>query len=365
MHQMGNINIEQPNKIDLLSLFPEELAALVQQHGQPSYRAGQIFSFLSSGVPPEEMTTLPKAFRKTLTEIGAFRLPTVEKKLVSAIDGTVKYLFRLIDGECIESVLMKYHHGNTLCISSEVGCPMGCAFCASTIGGKVRDLSAGEILGQVIAATLDSGERVSNIVMMGIGEPLDNYDNVIRFLKLVNHKNGLNIGYRHISLSTCGLVNGIDRLSQEALPITLSISLHAATNEKRSAIMPVNRRYPIEQLLDACVRYYKKTERRISFEYTLIARKNDTPEDARTLADLLKNAFKGTGAPLHVNLIRVNEVAERDFVRGTAGSAAHFAQMLCDLGVNATVRRRLGADVNAACGQLRREGHSTEGEGSV
>lgn len=360
MDHVGKINSESQGKVDLLSLFPEELAALAKENGQPAYRGGQIFSFLSSGIPPAEMTTLPKAFRERLLEVGEFRLPKIEKKLVSTIDGTVKYLFRLIDGECIESVFMKYKHGNTLCISSEVGCPMGCAFCASTIGGKVRNLTSGELIGQVIAASADRGERVSNIVMMGIGEPLDNYENVIRFLKLVNRKDGLCIGYRHISLSTCGLVNGIDRLAKEDLPITLSISLHAANDEKRSAIMPVNKRYPLGVLLDACVRYYRATERRISFEYTLIAGKNDTEKDAKELAALLKNAFRGTGAPLHVNLIRVNEVAERDFAHGTAESAAHFAAMLCDLGVNATVRRRLGADVNAACGQLRRSNRAGE-----
>lgn len=360
MDQVGKINTESGQRIDLLSLFPEELAALARENGQPAYRGGQMFSFLSAGVAPAEMTTLPKAFREKLGQIGEFRLPVVEKRLVSALDGTVKYLFRLTDGECIESVFMKYRHGNTLCVSSEVGCPMGCAFCASTIGGKVRNLTAGELLGQVIAASKDMGERVSNIVMMGIGEPLDNYENVIRFLKLVNRQDGLGIGYRHISLSTCGLVDGIDRLAGEDLPITLSVSLHASNDEKRSAIMPVNKRYPIGVLMDACVRYYRATDRRISFEYTLIRGENDTEKDARELASLLKNAFRGTGAPLHVNLIRVNEVAERGFARGSAESAAGFAAMLQGLGINATVRRRLGADVNAACGQLRRANRAGE-----
>jgi 23S rRNA (adenine2503-C2)-methyltransferase len=281
-------------------------------------------------------------------------LPRVELKLVSKIDGTVKYLFKLHDGACIESVLMKYKHGNTLCISSQVGCLMGCKFCASTIGGKARDLLPSELVGQVIAASRDTGERVSNIVMMGIGEPLDNFDNVIKFLRLVNHEGGLNIGYRHISLSTCGIVPRIYDLAEVDLPITLSISLHAATDEKRCAIMPINKKWNIGELLSACVDYYKKTGRRISFEYTLISGKNDSREDAKELGNLLKSAFRGTGAPIHVNLIRVNEVKESGFKEGSIEGANEFAKTLLDMGIVATVRRRLGADVNAACGQLRR-----------
>lgn len=341
-------------KLDIIGLMPEELAALCQEMGLPAFRAKQIFTFLSRGTEIGDMSSLPKELRARLEDMCEWRLPTVEKKLTSRIDGTVKYLFRLIDGECVESVLMRYEHGNSLCISSQVGCRMGCAFCASTIGGRVRDLTASEILGQVIAAEKDSGERISNIVMMGIGEPLDNYDNVIRFLRLVNHKDGLNIGYRHISLSTCGVVTGIDRLAKENLPITLSISLHAVTDEKRSAVMPINRKWNIASLLDACVRYYATTSRRISFEYTLLAGKNDSDADADALAVLLKNAFRAQHAPIHVNLIRVNEVSETPFERGGAESAQRFAARLCARGVNATVRRRLGADVNAACGQLRR-----------
>ena len=341
-------------KLDLLGSFPEEIAALCKALGEPAYRAKQIFSFLSRGVAVEDMSSLPRTLREKLTACTEWRLPTVEQKLVSALDGTVKYLFRLYDGECVESVLMKYEHGYSLCVSSQVGCRMGCAFCASTIGGKVRDLCASEILGQVIAAEKDSGERVASIVMMGIGEPLDNYDNVIRFLKLVNHKDGLNIGYRHISLSTCGVVSGIDRLAEEMLPITLSISLHAVTDEKRDAIMPINKKWNIKALLDACVRYFAKTGRRISFEYTLLGGKNDSVADADALASLLKNAFRRISAPIHVNLIRVNEVKERDFARTSAENARRFCERLCEKGINATLRRRLGADVNAACGQLRR-----------
>ena len=232
---------------------------------------------------------------------------------------------------------------------------MGCRFCASTIGGRIRDLLPSELLGQVIAAARDSGERVSNIVMMGIGEPLDNFDNVVKFLRLVNDEKGLNIGYRHISLSTCGVVSGIKKLAEVDIPITLSISLHAADDESRSAIMPVNNKWNISALLSACVDYYNTTGRRISFEYTLIDGKNDSASDALKLADLLKKAFRGTGAPIHVNLIRVNEVKETGFKRGSRESVDAFKNTLIDRGVVATVRRRLGADVNAACGQLRRQ----------
>lgn len=347
-------------KVDLLSLLPEELEALVLSLGQPKYRAKQIFTQLARGLSPDEMTNLPKDFRAKLNESCAFRLPQVARKLVSKIDGTVKYLFRLSDGACIESVLMRYEHGNSLCISSQVGCRMGCRFCASTIGGKVRDLLPSELLGQIIAAEKDSGERVSNIVMMGIGEPLDNFDNVVRFLRLVNHPDGLCIGYRHISLSTCGICERIYDLAEVDLPITLSISLHAPTNEQRSEIMPINRRYPLEKLFAACRDYYRKTGRRISFEYTLIAGKNDGLSDARALADCLKDAFAGTGAPLHVNLIRVNEVEGTGFSRGSRESVAAFAAYLEKRGIVATVRRRLGADVNAACGQLRRSQEAAE-----
>ena len=339
---------------DLLSMTKEEIADLVSGMGEPAYRAGQIFRHAMQGTPPAEMSTLKKSLREALAATCEWRLPTVEERLVSAIDGTVKYLFRLIDGECVESVLMRYHHGNTLCISSQVGCRMGCRFCASTIGGKVRDLTPSEMLGQVIAATRDTGERISNIVMMGIGEPLDNYDNVIRFLHLVNHPEGLSVGYRHISLSTCGVVPGIRRLAGEGLPVTLSVSLHAPTDEARSEIMPINRSYPIRELMAACTDYFAATGRRISFEYTLIAGKNDRPEDAARLCELLRSTVGADGAPVHVNLIRANEVKETGF-QGTSVAAANaFAERLNKRGLTATVRRRLGSDVNAACGQLRR-----------
>ena len=341
-------------KVDLYSLLPHELEAYFISIGEPKFRAKQTFARLHKGERVSEITNLSKALRERLAEETLDTLPTVEEKLVSKIDGTVKYLFRLHDGACIESVFMKYKHGNTLCISSQVGCRMGCKFCASTIGGRVRDLYPSELLGQVIAAERDSGERISNIVMMGIGEPLDNYDNVIKFLHLVNHPDGLNIGYRHISLSTCGVVSGIERLAEENLPITLSISLHAANDARRSEIMPINNKWGVEALLCACLSYYKKTGRRISFEYTLISGKNDSEADANELADVLLKVFRSSGAPIHVNLIRVNEVKETGFKKGSVESVNAFAKTLERRGITATVRRKLGSDVNAACGQLRR-----------
>ncbi len=339
--------------IDILSMTGEELEQFLLDAGQPRFRAKQIFTWLHRGVHFSGMSNLPASLRAYLEETCEWRLPTVEEKQVSAMDGTVKYLFRLIDGHCVESVLMRYHHGNSLCISSQVGCRMGCRFCASTIGGKVRDLTPSEMLGQIIAAQLDSGERVSSVVMMGIGEPLDNYDNVIRFLQLVGCEGGLNIGYRHISLSTCGLVDRIRQLAGEDLPITLSVSLHASDNATRDSIMPVNQRYPIEELLTACREYYDTTHRRISFEYTLIKDKNDTPAHAKALAELLHRYF--SDVPVHVNLIRVNEVTETGFRHGSALAAKEFAAELERRGITATLRRRLGADIDAACGQLRKK----------
>ena len=349
-------------KPDLYSMTEEELLSYFLSIGEPKFRAKQVFSAIAQGTPISDITTLSKALRERLSNETLDSLPRVRERLVSQIDGTVKYLFELHDGACIESVLMKYKHGNTLCISSQVGCRMGCKFCASTIGGRERNLMPSELLGQITVAQRDSGERISNVVMMGIGEPLDNFDNVVKFLRLVGDERGLNIGYRHISLSTCGVVPGILRLAEEELPITLSISLHAATDERRSEIMPVNKKWNIDELLAACVSYYKRTGRRISFEYTLISGKNDTEEDARLLASVLKNAFRGTGAPIHVNLIRVNEVKETGFVAGSVGSANAFADILNSLGVVATVRRRLGSDVNAACGQLRRNAMTAQND---
>ncbi len=348
--------MQENDKKELLSLDKAELEALLTDLGEPRYRAGQIFTQLHRGSSPDEMTNIGKVTKAKLAEVAVYHLPAVRRKLISALDSTVKYLFELADGHCVESVLMHYEHGTTICISSQVGCAMGCKFCASTIGGRVRNLTPGELVGQVIAAARDSGERIGGIVMMGIGEPLDNFDNVVKFLRLVNHPEGQNIGYRHISLSTCGLVDKIDRLAALELPITLSISLHAADDETRSAIMPVNRRYNIAALLDACRRYYAKTGRRISFEYTLIAGKNDAPEAAKRLALLLNRSLRTRTdtMPIHVNLIPVNEVEETGFKRAGKQAVSRFCAVLEENGIRATVRRRLGSDINASCGQLRR-----------
>lgn len=343
-------------KTDLLSMNITELETFLAELGEPKYRAAQIFTWMHRGVTIEGMTNLPKKLRETLSERAEVFFPTIEQKLVSKLDGTVKYLFGLSDGNVIESVFMRYKHGNTVCISSEVGCPMGCRFCASTIGGLVRRLAPSELLGQVIAAQNDMNERISNIVMMGIGEPLDNYDNVLKFLSLVGDPHGINIGSRHISLSTCGLVDRIDALAKLDLQITLSISLHAADDETRSSIMPINKRWNIAALLDACRRYFEATGRRISFEYTLIAGKNDSPAYAKRLASALKHGLYRNSKhfPIHVNLIPVNEVAETGFVRSCSDAVAKFADILGKEGINATIRRKLGSDINASCGQLRR-----------
>ena len=346
--------------LDLQSLFPEELSDLFVSLGQPAYRAKQVFSAFSRGLSVGEITTLPKKLREQLLRDYPDATPTIAEKQVSQLDGTAKYLLSLSDGNAVEAVLMKYEHGTTVCVSSQVGCAMGCAFCASTIGGRVRHLTAGEMLGEVAALARDAGERIDGIVIMGIGEPLDNYDNVLRFLRLVNRPEGLGIGYRHISLSTCGVVPKIYDLANEDLPITLSISLHASDDARRSRIMPVNRKWNLDQLLTACAAYFDKTGRRISFEYTLIADENDTQEEAKRLAGLLKLYLPDR--PLHVNLIRLNEVKETGYKTPDEGAARRFAETLNRLGVTATVRRRLGSDVNAACGQLRRQSAEKGGE---
>jgi 23S rRNA (adenine2503-C2)-methyltransferase len=295
----------------------------------------------------EEMSNLSKALRAQLAQQCYLTAPQAERKQVSALDGTIKYLWRLRDGNCIETVLMRYKHGNTVCVSSQVGCNMGCVFCASTLGGKVRDLTASEILDQVLFTQLDSGEEISNIVMMGIGEPLDNFDNVLRFLTLVNHPEGLNIGMRHISLSTCGLVDKIDKLAQLGLQLTLSVSLHAPTDDIRSRLMPVNRAVGVDRLMDSCRRYFETTGRRISYEYAVIDGVNDSDGQADLLASLLK------GQPGHVNLIPLNDVAESPLK--PSRRVRQFQKRLEDHGVTATVRRKLGGDIDASCGQLRRK----------
>ena len=339
-------------KTDLLSMFPCEVEDFCRGIGEPRFRAGQIFKWMHTGEEFDGMSNLSKALREKLKEKAVLYYPKIAEKFVSQKDGTVKYLWELYDGQNVESVFMRYHHGNTICISTQAGCRMGCAFCASTLGGRVRNLLPAEMLGQVIMAQRDMGERISGIVLMGIGEPLDNYDNVMRFLRLVNDPAGLNIGYRHISLSTCGLVDGIDRLADEGLPITLSVSLHAPTDTLRSEIMPVNNKWNVEQLLRASVRYFEKTGRRISFEYTLIAGKNDTREGAALLVSAMKQ-YIGRKMPIHINLIPVNPIKERDFEASEKESIRRFAEYLEKNGMTATVRRTLGPDINASCGQLR------------
>jgi 23S rRNA (adenine2503-C2)-methyltransferase len=342
---------------DLLSMNIPELEEYFLSIGEPKYRAKQLFSQIQCGVELDEITNIGKATKEKIKKTATCYFPKIELKLVSKLDGTIKYLFALSDGNCVESVIMKYEHGNTICISSQVGCRMGCKFCASTIGGKVRDLAPSELLGQVIAAQRDSGERISNIVMMGIGEPLDNYDSVIKFLRLVGDENGMNIGYRHISLSTCGIVPNIYKLAEEELPITLSISLHAPDDATRSEIMPINKKWGVDELLDACREYFARTKRKISFEYTLISGKNDTRENALALAKLLNSKLRTRTQtmPIHVNLIPVNEVTESGFVRSDKEAVARFAKTLESKGICATVRRKLGSDINASCGQLRRK----------
>jgi len=354
------------NMDNILSYTPEELQELVASLGEPSYRARQIFSQLHKGITLDEMTNVGKVTKQKLSELVDCSLPRVKRKLTSKIDGTVKYLFELSDKNCIESVVMEYKHGYTICVSSQVGCRMGCKFCASTLAGRVRDLCAGEILGQIIAAQRDLGVRISNVVMMGIGEPLDNYDNTVKFLRLVNREDGINIGYRHISVSTCGIVPRIYELAQLDMPITLSISLHASRDEDRSEIMPVNRRWGVLELLAACREYYKKTGRRISFEYTLISGKNDSVVVAEHLAKTLNGALrtKTDTMPIHVNLIPVNEVEESGFKPTDKNSLKNFAEALEKKGIRATVRRTLGSDINASCGQLRREDGKSRQEGA-
>ena len=336
--------------IDLKDMEYAQLEEFLKELGEPKFRAKQIFGWLSLGVTEfSQMTNISKKTQEKLMEKAYISKLVIKEKYISKIDGTVKYLFSLDDGNCIETVVMEYKHGLSICISSQVGCRMGCGFCASTIGGLYRNLSAGEILNQVIFAQKDIGKRISNIVMMGIGEPLDNYDNVIKFLHNVNHPDGLNIGYRHISLSTCGLVDKIYDLAKENLPITLSISLHAPNDKIRESIMPVNKKYKIEELIKACKSYINTTTRRISFEYSLISGVNDSIENACELASLLK------GMLCHINLIPVNHVEERNYHKGDAQSIKRFCDKLISLGMNATIRRELGSDISASCGQLRKK----------
>lgn len=336
--------------MNLKSLTQPELAAIFKSLSQPGFRAKQVYTWLHKGARSyEEMTNLPKGLRETLSEKYPICPPEVVRKQESKKDGTIKYLWRLSDGNCVETVLMRYHYGNTVCISTEVGCRMGCAFCASTLGGLVRRLEPFEMLDQVLFTQVDSGLPVSHIVLMGIGEPLDNFDNVMRFLELINSEDGMNISMRHISLSTCGLVPMIDELAKRKLQLTLSISLHAPNDTIRNTIMPVNKLYPSEELLESCRRYYQATSRRISFEYAMIDGVNDSEENAKELLRRLK------GLPAHFNLIPLNHVEESPLKPSSRAAVAKFQKTLEDGGVTATVRRTLGGDIDASCGQLRRK----------
>ena len=333
---------------NLLDFTLEELTEYLLSMGEAKFRGKQVFSLINKGVESiDDLTCLSKALREKLKENAMVYLPQIERKLTSKIDGTIKYLLKLSDGNIIETVAMDYHHGLSVCISSQVGCAMGCSFCASTLNGKVRNLTPAEITGQVIRVMKDLGVRVSNIVVMGIGEPFDNYDNLIVFLKNINNPEGVNLGYRHITVSTCGLVPKIRQFAQEGMPINLAVSLHAPTDEKRKAIMPVAKRYSVEELIDSCRYYFKMTGRRITYEYALIEGKNSTDEAARELIDLLGKDN------CHVNLIPVNDVKERGNVRVSKKRVEEFKNMLNKGHITATVRRELGSDISASCGQLR------------
>lgn len=340
---------------DIKSLYPHELESFVVDNGFPKFRAAQISSWLKKGVTSfEEMRNLPKNLIDFLSGSCYISVANIEKKLTSSYDKTVKYLFRFFDGEFVESVVMSYHHGCTICVSTQVGCRMGCAFCATGKSGFSRSLSASEILAQIEAAQKDLNVRIGNVVLMGMGEPLDNFDNVVRFLRLVSDENGLNIGMRHITLSTCGIVPRIYDLAKEKFALTLSVSLHAPDNETRNKTMPINKKYPVEQLIKACADYFDMTGRRVSFEYAMIDGVNDSDEDARKLAALLSKLH------CHVNLIPVNSVADAGFRKSKIERQKSFINILEKNSITATVRRTLGSDINASCGQLRRN-HKEEG----
>ena len=332
---------------ELTGMTPQELSDWCKAQGMPAFRGKQIFRWIHQGADFDAMTNLPAAMRAQLKEIAVAQPVSIIDERKSQIDDTVKFLFGLKDGNCVEGVLMHYHHGYTLCISTQVGCRMGCKFCASTLAGKVRDLTPSEMLDQVLFTQLDSGREISNIVLMGIGEPMDNRKNVLRFLELINHPDGMNIGMRHISLSTCGVVPGIDALAEDNLQLTLSVSLHAPDSATRSRIMPVNNAYDVEELFAACHRYFKKTGRRISFEYAMIDGVNDHDWQADLLAEKIH------GMPGHVNLIPLNDVVESEFKPSKRVVA--FQKRLESHGLTATVRRSLGGDIDASCGQLRRK----------
>lgn len=337
-------------KKDIKSLTMTELRGQMEGMGEKPFRAAQLYEWMHRKLARsfDEMTNLPLAMREKCGEnytYTALRIVTVQK---SALDDTKKYLFALADGNVVESVWMRYKHGNSVCISSQVGCRMGCRFCASTLDGLVRNLTPAEMLDQIYAITLETGERVSNVVVMGSGEPLDNYENLLRFLTLLTDENGLHISQRNVTVSTCGLVPKMRELAEEKLQITLALSLHAATDEKRRELMPVANQYSLEELMETCAYYFEQTGRRITFEYSLVRDVNDTRQDAETLAALIR------GLNCHVNLIPVNPVRERAYVQSERRAVETFASLLQKKGVNATVRRELGRDIDGACGQLRR-----------
>ena len=338
------------DKKDIRSLSVDELKIEMESIGEKAFRAKQVYEWLHTKLADsfEEMTNLSKGLREKLD--GAYRIPSVKmlERQVSSLDGTNKFLFQLEDGNVVESVLMRYKHGNSVCISSQVGCRMGCKFCASTIGGLERNLLPAEMLGQIYQIQKISGERVSNIVIMGTGEPLDNYDKFVRFIRLVSDENGLNISQRNITVSTCGIVPNIKRLAEEGFQITLALSLHGSTQEKRKTLMPIANKYELSEVLDACDYYFEKTGRRISFEYSLVQGVNDRDEDARELIGILKPRN------CHLNLIPVNPIKERDFQKPSRKSAEEFKNRIEKSGVNVTIRREMGSDIDGACGQLRR-----------
>lgn len=349
--------------IDLKSMTPEEITELLCSMGEPAFRGRQVFSWLHRGVTSfEEMSNLSKDLRRKLAEQCRITVPQAVRRQVSAEDGTIKYLWKLGDGNCVESVLMRYHHGNTVCISSQVGCRMGCRFCASTLEGLERNLTAAEMLEQIYRIQVLTGERVSHIVVMGSGEPFDNYEEVIRFLRLVSDERGLHISPRNITVSTCGIVPGIRRFAKESLPVTLALSLHAPNDRVRRTLMPVAKSYPLPEVLNACREYFETTGRRLTFEYSLVKGVNDNPAEARELAGLLKDMHG------HVNLIPVNPVKERSYVRSDRKAIQEFKAILERAGIVVTIRREMGRDIQGACGQLRRsyltgnfEDHEKEG----
>ncbi len=336
--------------IDIVSLYSFELEKLLIDNGFQKFRAKQVIGWLQKGVVTfSQMTNIPADLINFLDTNCYISYAKIEKKLVSKLDSTVKYLFSFRDNECVESVVMKYHHGYTICISTQVGCKMGCSFCATGMSGFSRDLTASEMLAQIVSAQKDLGIRISNVVLMGMGEPLDNFDNVIRFLNLVSSEQSLNIGMRHITLSTCGVVPRIYDLADMKLQLTLSVSLHAPVDDIRSKTMPINNVYKIADLIDACKYYINKTNRRISFEYAMIDSVNDTDECAKILSELL------SGMLCHVNLIPVNSVKGAGYIKSKIERQQSFVEILSKKGINATVRRTLGSDIDASCGQLKRK----------